>query len=52
MQVYLARWRETTVAVKLLVGPAIDLTNLNAAAEQVLSDSNPVLANLQKVREH
>lgn len=49
LQVYLARWQETLVAVKLLLGTAASMANIDAVAEESLSLSNPVLAQLQEV---
>ena len=50
-QVYLARWHETLVAVKLLIGSAAELAaSSEEAADRVLSLSSPILANLQQVR--
>ena len=49
-QVYLARWHETLVAVKLLIGSAAELAaSSEEAADRVLSLSSPILANLQQV---
>jgi len=50
-QVYLAKWHETMVAVKLLLNTGVNLgDDLDAAAELALSLSNPILHNLQQVR--
>ncbi len=46
----MAKWQEATVAVKLLLGPAVNLNSVAAAADLVLSPSNPVLAHLEQVR--
>ncbi len=48
-QVYLAKWNETLVAAKLLLGPAASMGNVDDAADMVLSLSSPVVANLQQV---
>lgn len=48
-QVYLARWRETNVAVKLLLNTGVNVDDLNEAAEQAISLSNPILHNLETV---
>ncbi len=52
MQVFLAHWHETEVAVKILIGTAADLGDLEAAAEQALSPDNHVLVNLQQASNH
>ncbi len=49
MQVYTAKWRETLVAVKLLLNTGVNLDNMEAAADLALSLSNPILSNLQQV---
>ncbi len=49
VQVYLAKWQEVPVAVKLLVGPAMSLASVAAAAEQLLSPTNPLVAALEQV---
>jgi hypothetical protein len=51
--VFLASWRETQVAVKLLLGPAASSADADAgvAAEAALSLSNPILASLREVGE-
>jgi hypothetical protein len=48
LQVYLARFQEVMVAVKILLDPTFE--NMEAAADVALSLSNPVLLNLQTVR--
>jgi hypothetical protein len=50
MQVYLAEWNRVTVAVKLLL-PVGGLSTDNVAAitNLALSESNPVLLNLEAV---
>ncbi len=48
MQVYLAKWHHTPVAVKILVNTALDVYG-DKAAKRALTLSNPVLENLQKV---
>ncbi|GAB4821070.1 hypothetical protein N2152v2_008116 [Parachlorella kessleri] len=47
-RVYMAKWRETLVAVKLLLNTGVNLDDMEAAAELAISLSNPVLLNLQK----
>ncbi|GAB4815773.1 hypothetical protein N2152v2_002819 [Parachlorella kessleri] len=47
-RVYLAKWQEVPVAVKLLVGPAMSLASVAAAAEQLLSPTNPLVAALEQ----
>jgi serine/threonine protein kinase len=49
-RVYLAKWRETLVAVKLLLNTGVDVEDMEAAAELAISLSNPVLFNLQQVQ--
>lgn len=57
LRVYLAKWCETLVAVKLLLGSGItpsdmeNLKNLEAAAELAVSLSDPTLHNLQREAE-
>ena len=46
-QVYLAKWNQTTVAVKVLLSTALDAYR-EEALQQALTLSSPVLANLQK----
>ncbi|GAB4820775.1 hypothetical protein N2152v2_007821 [Parachlorella kessleri] len=46
-QVYVGKWRETSVAVKLLLGPAAELLSSPGALDQALSLSSPVLGNLE-----
>lgn len=48
-RVYVAKWNEATVAVKLLLGTAASEANTAAAADRVLSESNPILASLRAV---
>ena len=50
LQVYLAQWKGTAVAAKLLLGEAASMANAGLAAETVLSDSKPVLASLLQVK--
>lgn len=45
---YLGKWKETAVAVKLLIGPSEQLRNLEAASDMALSITNPVLGSLQE----
>ncbi|GAB4823442.1 hypothetical protein N2152v2_010488 [Parachlorella kessleri] len=47
-RVYMAKWRETLVAVKVLLNTGVDVDDMEAAAELAMSLSNPVLLNLQK----
>lgn len=47
-QVYLGRYFETQVAIKILLNTGIGLDNAAAAAEMALSLSNPILYNLQQ----
>jgi hypothetical protein len=49
LQVFLATWHETLVAVKLLMSTSLGMGNVEAAAETVLSQSNPVMRNLKQV---
>ncbi len=49
MQVYLAWWHETLVAVKLLVKTGAELADAEAITDQALSLSNPIMCNLQMV---
>ncbi len=51
VQVYLARWHEMIVAVKVLLKVGIALEDAEAAAEMAVSMSNPVMHNLQEVRQ-
>lgn len=46
-QVYLAKWQEQLVAAKVLLNTGVDVDD-EAAMEQALTFSNPVLLNLQK----
>jgi hypothetical protein len=46
----MAKWRETLVAVKLLLNTGVNLDDMEAAAELAISLSNPILHNLQQVR--
>lgn len=48
LQVYVARWRETQVAVKILLSTVLDMYS-QEAMQQALTLSNPILQNLQKV---
>lgn len=50
LQVYLGRWNEIDIAVKLLLGEAVSTSNPAAAADVLLSDSNPAQKTLQEVR--
>lgn len=47
-RVYVGTWQGTQVAVKILLGAALDLYNKEAVT-QALTLSNPVLSNLSKV---
>lgn len=47
-QVYLAKWKETLVAAKILLNTGVDVDG--ESPRQVLTLSNPLLLNLQKVR--
>lgn len=47
-RVYMAKWQETLVAVKILLSTAVEMSS-EEAAQQALTLSSPVLANLQKV---
>jgi serine/threonine protein kinase len=49
-RVYLAKWHETFVAVKLLLNTGVDVEDMEAAAELAISLSNPILTNLVQVR--
>ena len=49
-RMYLAKWRETLVAVKLLLDTMVDVRGMKAAAELAISLSNPILDNLVQVR--
>lgn len=51
-QVYMAKWCETLVAVKLLLntGVSLDTDDMQAAADLALSLSHPNLHNLHTVR--
>lgn len=49
LQVYLAMWQETPVAVKVLMNTGVDAFN-EEAVQPAITLSNPLLANLQKVR--
>lgn len=44
----MATWRQTNVAVKILLSTSLDMYGA-AAARQALTFSSPVLASLQKV---
>ncbi|GAB4822575.1 hypothetical protein N2152v2_009621 [Parachlorella kessleri] len=46
-RVYVARWQQTPVAVKILLNTALDVYSEDAV-KQALTLSNPVLENLQK----
>ncbi|GAB4822541.1 hypothetical protein N2152v2_009587 [Parachlorella kessleri] len=46
-RVYLAKWQETPVAVKILLNTGIDVLDADSL-KQVLTLSNPLLINLQK----
>ena len=48
LQVYLAKWRETLVAVKILMNTGVDIEDADDA-ERALTLSNPVLVDLEKV---
>lgn len=48
-RVYTARWRQTIVAVKILLTNSVGLCS-EEAMQHALTLSNPVLENLQKVR--
>ena len=50
LQVYLGLWRDTRVAVKVLRNSGLEGLPLDEARQQALTLSNPILANLQKVR--
>ncbi len=50
LQVFLATWKETQVAVKLLAQAGDSVGERSSSVEGRLSLSNPMLANLQKVR--
>jgi hypothetical protein len=47
--VYLAKWRETLVACKILMNTGVDIEDADDA-ERALTLSNPVLVDLEKVR--
>ncbi|GAB4823443.1 hypothetical protein N2152v2_010489 [Parachlorella kessleri] len=47
-RVYMAKWRESLVAVKLLLNTGGDVEDMEAAADLAMSLSNPVLLNLEK----
>ena len=49
LQVYVGKWRETQVAVKMLRGGAASTSDANAAGLQLLAPPNSVVENLQKV---
>ncbi len=50
MQVYVATWQETKVAAKLLLGPEVAAeADVAIATDQLLSATNPVMANLVQV---
>ena len=48
LQVYLAKWRETLVAVKILMNTGVDIEDADDA-ERALTLSNPILMDLEKV---
>lgn len=52
VQVYLAEWNQTLVAVKLLLSLETTATmgDVQAVANMVLSSDNPVLSNLEQAR--
>ena len=50
LQVYLAKWHETQVAVKVLLNTGVKLEDMDGAAGAALSLSQPELRNLQLVR--
>lgn len=45
---YVARWQETQVAVKILLTTALDMYS-QEGMQQALTLSSPILQNLQKV---
>ena len=49
LQVYLAKWNDTQVAVKVLLNTGVKLEDMDAAAEAALTLSKPELRNLQLV---
>ncbi len=49
LKVYLATWRQTLVAVKLLLDTATSMGNIEATTQAVLSLSNPVMRSLKQV---
>ncbi|KFM26814.1 Serine/threonine-protein kinase CTR1 [Auxenochlorella protothecoides] len=48
-RVYLAKWHETLVAVKVLMATGVDIDDVDEAA-RALTMSNPIMASLHKAR--